>query len=101
MVLLGNMVAYLVFYLKKCCFGFAGSSLLQEVFLVAVSGLVIVVASLVTEHDLWSTGLVEAWGLSYSEACGIFQSRTCVPCISSQILNHWATREVHLFVMIR
>ena len=32
MVLLGNMVAYLVFHFKKCCFGFAGSSLLHAGF---------------------------------------------------------------------
>ena len=40
--------------------------------LVAVSVLLIVVTSLVTERGLWSTGLVEAWGLSYSDSCGIF-----------------------------
>ena len=41
--------------------------------LVAVHGLLMVVASLVAEHGLWSTGsVVTAIGLSCSVACGIF-----------------------------
>ena len=28
------------------------------------------------------------------------RSRTCIPCIGRQILNHWSAREVHLFVRI-
>ena len=47
--------------------------------LVSVSGLLIVVSSLVTECGLWSTGLGEAWGLSYSEACGIFPEQNLCP----------------------
>ena len=58
---------------------------------------------------LWpldSGPLVQYWrhtGLSCPAACGIFldQDQTYVPCIGRQILNHWTTREVLLFQVLK
>ena len=67
--------------------------------LVAVSGgyFLFVMAFLVAEHGLqgvqaqeWRTGLVAPGHVESSQS----RDRTCVACISRQILNHWTTREV-------
>ena len=59
-----------------CCAGYS---------LVAVHGLLMVVASLVAEHGLWSTGsVVTAIGLSCSLACGISPNQGWNLC-----LLHW------------
>ena len=66
--------------------------------LVAVSGLLIAMASLVVERWLESTraqklghtDLVTPWHVGSSQT----RVRTCVPCIGRRILNHWTSREV-------
>ena len=66
--------------------------------LVAVRGLLIVVASLVAEHGLqgvwaqylWHTGLVALQHVESSWA----RDQICVPCIGRWILVHCTTREV-------
>ena len=69
-------------WLSLCCC--SGSSL------VVAGGLLIAVASLVTEHGLWSTGsVVVAHGLSCSAASGIcLDQQLNVSCIGRQILYH-------------
>ena len=60
-------------------------------------GLLVVVASLVVEHRLYSAGsVIVLHRLKCPAACGILLTRdgTCVPCIGRQIPNHWITREV-------
>ena len=64
---------------------------------IAVRGPLTVVASLVAEHRLQmrrlsscgSRGPVAPWHVGSSQT----RTRTCVPCIGRQILNHCATRE--------
>ena len=65
-----------------CCMGFP--ELQQVGATLALHGLLIAVAFLVTEHRF-----------SCPVVCGIFWTRdqTGVPCIDSQILSHWTTRE--------
>ena len=43
-------------------------------------------------QQLWLTGPVAPWHVGSSQT----RARTCVPCISRQILNHCATREAPL-----
>ena len=70
---------------------------------VAVSGLLVTMASLVAEHGLQGSSasvVVAAQGLSCPVAWGASWTRdqTGVPCIARQILNHWTTREAqHLY----
>ena len=64
---------------------------------IALRGPLTIAASLVAEHrlqtlrlsNLWLTGLVTPWHVGSSQT----RAQTHVPCISRQILNHWATRE--------
>ena len=81
----------------RCCVGFSLVVGSGGCSLVAVLGLLIVVASFVAEHRLWSTGsVVVEHKLSYSVACGTFPDQELNPCLlhwQAEILNHWATRE--------
>ena len=65
--------------------------------LVAVHGLLTLVASLVAERGLNRAGSIAVeHGLRCPVACGIVLDRGWkhVPCIGRQIPNHWTTREV-------
>ena len=48
-------------------------------------------------QQLWHTGLVAPWHVGSSQT----RARTRVPCIGRQILNHCATREVPLIVILK
>ena len=86
---------------ESCCVSAFSSRDELGLFLIGVRGLLIAVASLVSERLLlstgsvavaWSTGLVAPWcgGSSWS------RDRTQVPCVGRWIPNHWTTREVFL-----
>ena len=68
---------------------------------VVVSGLLMVVASLVAEHrlqgmraqQLWCMGLVAPWHAGSSST----RDQTCIPCIGRQILIHCTTGQSLLF----
>ena len=47
-------------------------------------------------QQLWRTGLVAQWHVGSSRT----RSPTHVPCIGRRILNHCATREVHLILNV-
>ena len=70
--------------------------------LVRVWGLLIVVVSLTEEHGLWVLGFHCGAGLSCPAARGMSpdQGSNMCPCIGGQILNHWTTKEVHIFKKI-
>jgi len=71
------------------CVGLSVVVASRDCFLVVVCRLLIAMASLVAEHELWSAGSVPVvQRLSCPEACG-----SHVPCISRWIHNHWTTRE--------
>ena len=70
-----------------------------ELSLVAVSGLLTVVASLVEKHGLWRSGSVVApTGLAAARhvESSWTSDRNHDPCIR-HILYHWTSREVFLF----
>ena len=97
-------------------FGWLGSSLLfTGSSLVARGRLLIAVASLAVEHNLWSTQApaVAALGLS-SLGSQVLEYRlnavisgtwdqTSDPCVARWILNHWTAREAlyHFFFILR
>ena len=77
--------------------GLSSSCGKQGLLFFAVWGLLIVVASLVAKHGLYSMDSVAVvHGLSCPQHVDSSQTRdrTCVLCIGRQILNHWTTREV-------
>ena len=79
----------LVFRCCVCTFSSFGE---QGLLFVAVSRLLIVVASCVAEHRLYACGLQQLWR---SAPCGIFldrRSNPC-PCIDQWTPNHSTTRE--------
>ena len=57
----------------------------------------LVVASLISEHGLWSTqaqvSVVPALPLQHMESSWT-RDQDCVPCIGRRILNHWITKVV-------
>ena len=94
-----NLFIYLfmaVLGLRFCARAFSSCGNWGPLF-IALRGPLTIAASLVAEHrlqmlrlsNLWLTGLVTPWHVGSSQT----RARTHVPCISRQILNHWATRE--------
>ena len=61
--------------------------------LLAVCGLLIAVALLVSEHGLQGmrASVIVAHGFSCPKACGIFLGQGSIPCTGRWILNHQAT----------
>ena len=99
-----------------CCVWTFSSCCVQGLLFVVVHGLLIAVASLVAEHGLQAHGLQQLWlagsraqaqqlwrtGLVAPRHVGSSwtRARTRVPCIGRRILNHCATREARLFLLI-
>ena len=80
--IIGRLVSFfkILYLFIYFIFGCAGPSLLPGFSLAVVCRLLIVVASLVVEHGLESTGsVVVAPGFSCSEACGIFLDQRLNP----------------------
>ena len=76
----------------RCCVCTFSSFGEQGLLFVAVSRLLIAVASCVAEHQLYACGLQQLW---HSAPCGIFldrRSNPC-PCIDQWTPNHSTTRE--------
>ena len=110
---------YIHFFLKNCiCFRPCWVSVADRGrSLVEMPGPVMAVAFLVAEHGLGgarasaavacgleSAGSVAAVRrLSCPTVYGISQTRdqTSVPCIGRRILNHWAVREVHVYMKVK
>ena len=66
--------------------------------------LFIYLAVLGLSYDVWGLlSICGAWAyLPYGmwDLSSLTRDGTCVPCIGRQILNHWATREAPIFLLI-
>ena len=76
-------------------------------------GLLIAVASFTVEHGLHGLGSCSSRGLEFRlSSCGFMglvapehvksswtRDQIHVPCFGRQVLNHWITREVHMFFL--
>ena len=89
--LLMQSLFYLFTSLFWLCWVFAAAHRLS---LVAVRGLLIMMTSLVAEHELSSWWVVSVAPQYVGNFSSPTRDWTRVPCIRRQILNHWTTREV-------
>ena len=119
---LASVVPVLLFYNKaynKCCTFFnwlifdCTWSSLTACGLPLLGVLLIAVASFMVEHGLHGLGSCSSRGLELRlSSCGCMglvapehvksswtRDQIRVPCFGRQILNHWITREVHMFFL--
>ena len=86
--------SFLILIYVWLCGVFVAASRLS---LVAVHGLLIMAASLISKHGLQECGLPESWRMGPFAPQHVISSwtrdPTTVPCIVKWILNHWTTRK--------